>query len=141
MEQKTSAICKVIYILLNASSWPFAGLAPLCHCLSCPEEPAWKTDMAHQGIIERKDDLSQPPGNPLPNVAQDTVGLCCCKDTSLADGQHGVHQGLLRKAALQPGHGGAWLCSFQGQDLVCAFFEVLEVPTGPFFQPVKAPLN
>lgn len=65
MEQKTSVISKVINVVLKSPSWPFAWLAPLCHCLSCPEEPAPGTDMVQQGITERKDDLSQAASKPL----------------------------------------------------------------------------
>lgn len=79
--KKTSVISKVIYILLKSSSWPFAGLASLYHCLPCPEEPAQEADMAQQGMTGRKHDLSQPANDPLPDVAQDTAALPCCQDS------------------------------------------------------------
>lgn len=61
-----------------------------CLCLSYMGEP--RTDPSTQYGWVEKDPLPPPAGSAFPNATQETVGLLCCKCTSVPHDQLGVHQ-------------------------------------------------
>lgn len=59
-------------------SWPFAELDPECPFLSYKGDSI--STVSQQCLLEEKGDIPWAAGTPPTYVAQDTVGLQCCKD-------------------------------------------------------------
>lgn len=97
--------------------------------LPCPEEPAQEREVAQQGARERKDDPSQPADNPLPHMAQILLAFPAARTSLWLMVNRCYSAKLLFRWAV---HNKARLYSIQGQDLVCALAEALEVLLAPF---------
>jgi len=73
-----SLLCSTLLIWQILQSlyhlWSFAGLTPVCPCLSYTGEPSLgpsTPSVSHQGFAEWKDHLSWPSSNANPNATQD----------------------------------------------------------------------
>lgn len=69
-----------------SSLWPFTALIPLCRYHSCVGESRARPntpDVSHHSWEKGKDHLP-PAGHALPDAAQGTADLHCCKSSVLA---------------------------------------------------------
>lgn len=109
------------------SSWSFAGLFPVCSCLSRTAESRTGPSTPHVAspVLSRAED--GPAGDALPNATQDAVGhRLCCKVTLPAHGlsccppgPQASSQQSCFPVSQPPAHTGAWGFSLPRSRTLC----------------------
>lgn len=138
------------------SWWPSTGLAPVCPCLSCTQEPkaglcSWR--QAHKGQIGGKNHFPQAAGYTLAEIAQSDVSvpyqrahcwvgfdLPSARTTCPPHPDPFPQSCLERNHCLQPR---CWkgVIPPQKQDAAFTFVDHYEVAVYPFLLQVKVHLN